>query len=190
MMAQYCWACKGGSFAGCSQVAGAPCGWCAAARASTLGCPQAGQTVKTWRGRQGMLPASGSQTRCASPTRPRTGTLCCSQAGRARRGRQGMLPVSGSQETLRLFHALVHKDARVEVGAWRAEGDGGGGGNFRLRRTVTYRAPMRGPAWFRAMCGARPRRRPATAAPAPRDARPAAGARVMFLRPRRPSRQA
>ena len=66
-----------------------------------------------------------------------------------------MLPVSGSQETLQLFLALVHKDARVEVGAWRAEGAAAGGGS-RLRRTVTYRAPMRGPAWFRALCGARP----------------------------------
>ena len=83
MLARCCRACRGGRSASCTQVAGTPSCRCAAARASGLGCPQAERALRTWRGRQGMLPMSGLQTRCASPTRPRTGTLCCSQAGRA-----------------------------------------------------------------------------------------------------------
>ena len=59
--------------------------------------------------------------------------------------------VSGDPATLALFHKLVHRDERVHIGPWQTEERPGG----RVRRrSVTYNLALRGPAWFRRLCGA------------------------------------
>ena len=66
---------------------------------------------------------------------------------------QDMLAVSCDSTTLLLFHQLVHRDERVTIEPWREE-PGACGGAARRRRAVVYKLPMRGPAWFRRLCGA------------------------------------
>ena len=64
---------------------------------------------------------------------------------------QGMMGVSGDPATLALFHKLVHRDEHVHIGPWQTEERPGG----RVRRrSVTYNLLLRGPAWFRRLCGA------------------------------------
>lgn len=62
-----------------------------------------------------------------------------------------MLAVSTDPNTLLLFHKLVHRDERVAIEPWREE-PGACGGTHRCR-SVVYKLPMRGPTWFRRLCG-------------------------------------
>lgn len=62
--------------------------------------------------------------------------------------------MSTDANTLLLFHKLVHCDERVAIEPWREESDACGGA--RRCRSVVYKLPMRGPAWFRRLCGAPP----------------------------------
>ena len=63
--------------------------------------------------------------------------------------------MSTDPATLLLFHKLVHRDERVTIEPWREEPSACAGA--RRCRSVVYKLPMRGPAWFRRLCGALPR---------------------------------
>ena len=62
--------------------------------------------------------------------------------------------MSTDPATLLLFHTLVHRDERVAIEPWREE-PGACGGAPRCR-SVVYKLPMRGPTWFRRLCGVPP----------------------------------
>ena len=59
--------------------------------------------------------------------------------------------MSTDPATLLLFHKLVHRDERVAIGPWREDPSACDG--TRRCRSVVYKLSMRGPAWFRRLCG-------------------------------------
>ena len=65
---------------------------------------------------------------------------------------QGMHAITSDPATLALFHQLVHQSQKVQIGSWQVVDSSSEG--CRSRRTLTYTQPVRGPVWFRRLCGA------------------------------------
>ncbi|KAK9845934.1 hypothetical protein WJX81_006409 [Elliptochloris bilobata] len=63
---------------------------------------------------------------------------------------QDMHVVTADPETMALYHKVVHQSKQVQIEPWQTEHSAEG---YHRRRTVTYTQPIRGPEWFRRLCG-------------------------------------